>query len=158
LCAKYKSNVFQRVCKLSHLAANVNSEVHDYYCHCHFRSYGNFVPNPAGDISRLPGDVARPAGGGPRPAGGSQSPAGGLPSPAGDHHKYARLDHVYSKGLVTESPDATTDHRPVVTTVRAGGCCLGTSKLVPLKRRNFKAIRREELEGTLRLTEISRPP
>jgi hypothetical protein len=109
-----------------------------------FRSYGKFVPHPAGVISRPPGDVACPAGGGPRPAGGSpspagggQSPAGGLPSPAGDYHKYARLDHVYSKGLVSESrvtQDARTDHRPVVTTVRAGGHCRGEIKLVSLKR------------------------
>jgi hypothetical protein len=43
--------------------------------------------------------------------------------------RHARLDHVYTKGLVSESmvmPDATTDHRPVVTTVRAGGHCPGT--------------------------------
>jgi exonuclease III len=130
-----------------------------------FLSYGNFVPHPVGDISRPPGDVACPAGGGPRPAGGSpspaggrQSPAGGSPSPAGDYHKYARLDHVYSKGLVSESrvtPDATTDHRPVVTTVRAGGRCPGTIKFVSLKRQNFKAITREELEGTLKLTDWS---
>jgi hypothetical protein len=109
-----------------------------------FRSYSNFVPHPGGDLSRPPGDVASPAGGGPRPTGGSpspagggQSPAGGLPSPAGDYHKYARLDHIYSKGLVSESrlmPDLTTDHRPVVTTVRAGGHCPGTTKLVSLKR------------------------
>jgi hypothetical protein len=78
-----------------------------------------------------------------------------LTSPAGDFHKYARLDHIYTKGLVSESkvmPDATTDHRPVVTTVRAGGHCPGR-KLVSHKRRNFKAITREELEGTLRLTD-----
>ncbi len=75
-----------------------------------------------------------------------------------DHHKYARLDHVYSKGFDTESrvtQDATTDHRPVVTTVRAGGRGQDQSKLIPLKRRNFKAIRREDLEGTLRLTDWS---
>jgi hypothetical protein len=40
-----------------------------------FRSYGNFVPHPAGDLPRPPRDVASPAGGGPRPAGGSPSPA-----------------------------------------------------------------------------------
>jgi hypothetical protein len=130
-----------------------------------FWSYGNFVPHPEGDLSRPPRDVASPAGGGPRPAGGSpspagggQSPAGGSPSLAGDYHKYARLDHVYAKGLVSESrvtPDATTDHRLVVTTVRAGGRCPGTIKLVLLKRRNFKAITREELEGTLKLTNWS---
>jgi hypothetical protein len=59
-----------------------------------FRSYGNFTPHPAGDLSRLPGHVSSPAGGGPRPAGGlpspaggGQSPAGGSTSPAGDFHK-----------------------------------------------------------------------
>jgi hypothetical protein len=79
-----------------------------------FRSFGNFVPHPAGDLSRPPGDVASPAGGGPSPAGGGPSPAGGLPSPAGDgqnptgdFHKYARLDHVYTKstpGWTTSTP------------------------------------------------------
>jgi hypothetical protein len=117
-----------------------------------FRSFGNFIP--VGDLSRLPGDVTSPAGGGPSPAGGGPSPAGGLPSPAGgvqspagDFYKYARLDHVYTKGLISESkvlPDSTTDHRPVVTTVRAWSHGPGT-KLVSLKRRNFKAITRQGL-------------
>jgi hypothetical protein len=130
-----------------------------------FRSYGNFTP--AGDLSRPPGDVADPAGGGPRPAGGLPSPAGGGQSPAGgptsmagsDFHKYARLDHVYTKGLISESkviPDATTDHRPVVTTVRAGGRCTGMTKLVSPKRRNFKAIMRKKLEGALNQTDWTR--
>jgi hypothetical protein len=77
---------------------------------------------------------------------------------AGDFHKYARLDHVYTKGLISESkvmPDAMTDHRPVVTTVRAGGRGPDT-KLVSLKRRNFKAITRGELEGALNLTDWSK--
>jgi hypothetical protein len=52
-------------------------------------------------------------------------------------------------------PDSTTDHRPVVTTVRAGGHCPGT-KLVSLNRRNFKAITRGELEGALNLTNWTR--
>jgi hypothetical protein len=52
-------------------------------------------------------------------------------------------------------PDAPTDHRPVVTTVRAGGHCPGT-KLVSLKRRNFKAITLGELEGALKLTDWTR--
>jgi hypothetical protein len=52
-------------------------------------------------------------------------------------------------------PDATTDHRPVVTTVRAGGRGPDT-KLVYLKRRNFKAITRGELEGALNLTDWSK--
>jgi hypothetical protein len=83
-----------------------------------FRSFGNFVPRPAGDLSRPPGDV----------------------------------------GLISESnvlPDSTTDHRPVVTTVRAGSHGPGT-KLVSLKRRNFKAIRRQGLEGALNLTDWSK--
>jgi hypothetical protein len=116
-------------------------------------------------VSRLPVDVASPAGGGPSPAGGGPSPAGGLPSPAGDvqsqagdFHRHAQLDHVYTKGFISESkvmPDATADHRPVVTTVRAGGHCPGT-KLVSLKRRNFKAITRVELEGALAGTDWTR--
>jgi hypothetical protein len=39
-----------------------------------FRSYGNFIPHPAGDLSRPPRDNTNPAG-------GWQSPAGGLPNP-----------------------------------------------------------------------------
>jgi hypothetical protein len=52
-------------------------------------------------------------------------------------------------------PDSTTDHRPVVTTVRAGSHNPGT-KLVSLKRQNFKAITREELEGALSITDWTR--
>jgi hypothetical protein len=96
-----------------------------------FRSFGSFlprgdIPSPAGDLQRPPGDVARSAGGG-------QSPAGGGPSPAGDHHRYSRLDHIYTKGLVSESvvlPNSTTDYRPVVTTVRAGSHGPGATKQV----------------------------
>jgi hypothetical protein len=132
-----------------------------------FRSFGNFIPRPAGDLPRPPGDMARPRGDAPRPVGDPQcppgdvaSPAGGGPSPAGDHHRYSRLDHVYTKGLVSESvvlPDSTTDHRPVVTTVRVGSHRPGgATKLVSLKRRNFKAITRQELEGALNLTDWSK--
>jgi hypothetical protein len=144
---------------LAECTATAGLETHD--TSPTFRSYGNFIPHPAGDLSRPPGDVASPAGGGPgpagglpnpagggqSPAGGGQSPAGGLPSLAGDFHKCARLDNVYIKGLVSESkvmPDTTTDHRQVVTTVRAGGQCPGT-KLVSLKRQNFKVITRGSL-------------
>jgi hypothetical protein len=87
-----------------------------------FRSFRNFVPRPAGDLSRPPGDVTSPTGGGPSPSGGRTSPSGGGPSPAGDgqspvgdFHRYARLDHLDTKGLISESkviPDMTTDHRP----------------------------------------------
>jgi hypothetical protein len=87
---------------------------------------------------------------------GGQSPAGGGPSPAREHHRYSRLDHVYTKGLVSESvvlPDSTTDYRPVKTTVRAGSHAQGVVKLVSLKRQKFKAVTRQELEGALNLTE-----
>jgi hypothetical protein len=50
-------------------------------------------------------------------------------------------------------PNSTTDHRPVVTTVRAGSHGPGATKLVSLKRRNFKAITRQELEVALNLTD-----
>jgi hypothetical protein len=120
---------------LAECTATAGLEAHD--TSLTFRSYGNFVPHPAGDLPRPPVDVASPAGGGPRPAGGfpsraggGQSPAGGWPSLAGNYHKYGRLDHVYSKGLISESrvmPDSTTDHRSVVTTVKARG---------PLSRHN----------------------
>jgi hypothetical protein len=45
------------------------------------------------------------------------------------------------------------DHRPVVTTVRAGSHVPGAEKLVSLKRQNFKAVTRPELEGALNLTD-----
>jgi hypothetical protein len=69
---------------------------------------------------------------------------------------YSRLDHVYTKGLISESvvlPDSTTDHRPVMTTVRAGSHVPGAAKLVSLKRQNFKAVTRQELEGALNITD-----
>jgi hypothetical protein len=49
-------------------------------------------------------------------------------------------------------PNSTTDHRPVVTTVRAGSHVPGT-KLVSLKRRNFKAITQQELQGAFNITD-----
>jgi hypothetical protein len=82
--------------------------------------------------------------------------AGDGQSPAGDFHKDAWLDHVYTKGLISALQHfSTTDHRPVVTTVRAGSHGPGT-KLVSLKRRNFKAIKRRELEGALNITDWTR--
>jgi hypothetical protein len=41
----------------------------------------------------------------------------------------------------------------VVTTVRAGSHVPGAEKLVSLKRQNFKAVTRPELEGALNLTD-----
>jgi hypothetical protein len=41
-----------------------------------------------------------------------------------DCHMHSPLDHVYTEGFVAESvvlEDSTTDHRPMVTTVKAGG-------------------------------------
>jgi hypothetical protein len=73
-----------------------------------------------------------------------------------DYHRYSCLDHVYTKGLVYESvvlPDSTTDHRPVMTTVRAGSHAPGVIKLVSLKRPNFKAVTRQELEGAPNITD-----
>jgi hypothetical protein len=84
------------------------------------------------------------------------TPAGSGPSPAGDYHRYSQLDHVYTKGLISESvvlPDSTTDHRPVMTTVRSGIHVPRAAKLVSLKRRNFKAMTRQELEGALNITD-----
>jgi hypothetical protein len=51
--------------------------------------------------------------------------------------------------------DSTMDHRPVVTTIMAGSHGPGT-KLVSLKRRNFKAITRQELEEALNITNWTR--
>jgi hypothetical protein len=42
--------------------------------------------------------------------------------------------------------DSTTDHRPVVTTIKAGYHTLTAEKLVSLKRQNFKAVKRSGLE------------
>jgi hypothetical protein len=120
-----------------------------------FRSYSSSCPR-GGDPLSPAGDILSPTGDGTRPAGGGQSPAGSEPSPEGDYHKYSRLDHVYTKGLISESvvlPDSMTDHRPVVTTVRAGSHVPGAEKLVSLKRQNFKAVTRPELEGALNLTD-----
>jgi hypothetical protein len=96
-----------------------------------FRSYGNFIPHPAGDLSRSPGSsqVLQELGHVPQEVCQVRQEVdkvrpGGSTSPEGDFHKYARLDHVYTKGLVSESkvmPNATTDHRPVVTTNRQSG-------------------------------------
>jgi hypothetical protein len=66
------------------------------------------------------------------------------------------LDHVYTKGFISESvvlPDSSTDHRPLVTTVREGNHVPKTERLVTLKRQNFKALTRPELEGALNLTD-----
>jgi hypothetical protein len=62
------------------------------------------------------------------------------------------------KGLISELevlPDSTTDRRPVVTTIRAGSHVPGAEKLVSLKRQNFKAVTRHELEGALKLKDWS---
>jgi hypothetical protein len=62
---------------------------------------------------------------------------------------------MYTKGIISESvvlPDSTTDHRPVVTMVRAGSHVPRAAKLVSLNRRNFKAVTRPELQGALNLT------
>jgi hypothetical protein len=54
-------------------------------------------------------------------------------------------------------PNSRTDHRPVVTTVRAGSQSHSPgTKLVSLKRQNFKAITREELVGALSITDWTR--
>jgi hypothetical protein len=127
-----------------------------------FRLFINFVP--LGDCSRPPGDAAgggpSPAGSGPSPAGGLPSPAGDGQSPAGDFHKHTRIDHVYTRGLISElkmMPDSTMDHRPVVTTVRAWSRSHSPgTKLVSLKRQNFKAITREVLERALSISDWTR--
>jgi hypothetical protein len=96
-----------------------------------FRLFGSF--RPRGDPLSPAGDLPSPTGDGTRPTGGGQSPAGSGQSPAGDYHRYSRLDHIYTKGLISESvvlPDSTTDHRPVVTTIRARGHVTGADKLV----------------------------
>jgi hypothetical protein len=46
---------------------------------------------------------------------------------------------------------STTDHRPVVTTVRAGNHIPKAEKLVSLKRQHFTALTRSEHEGALNL-------
>jgi hypothetical protein len=123
-----------------------------------FRSFGSFCPPgeggdqpPPGDSLSPVGDSPSPAGDGPRPAGGGQSPVGGGQSAAGgdnddvNYHNYSRLDQVYTKRFISESAvlaNSTTDHRPVVTTVRAGNHIPKAEKLVSLKKQNFKALTR----------------
>jgi hypothetical protein len=119
-----------------------------------FRLFGSFRPR-GGDPLSPAGDLPSPTGDSTQPTGGGRSPAGSGQSPAGDYHKYSCLDHVYTKGLISESvvlPDSTTDHRPVVTLVRAGSHVPGAEKLVSL-RQNFKAVTTPELEGALNLTD-----
>jgi hypothetical protein len=68
--------------------------------------------------------------------------------------QHARLDHMYSKGFVAESTvlaDSTTDHRPVVNSIRGGDHVAKADKLASLKRRNFKAIGRKDLRAALNL-------
>jgi hypothetical protein len=69
------------------------------------------------------------------------------------------LDHIYTKGFISESvvlPDSTRDHRPVVITVWAGNHVPMADKLVSLERQNFKALTRSKLEGALNLTNWSK--
>jgi hypothetical protein len=47
--------------------------------------------------------------------------------------------------------NSTTDHRPVVTTVKAGNHAPRAEKLVSLKRQNFKALTRTDLERALNI-------
>jgi hypothetical protein len=66
-------------------------------------------------------------------------------------HSYAaRLDKVYMQGFPDATSkvleDKTTDHHPVLTTIKTGG---GHKHFIKLKRRNFKAIRRDTLEAAL---------
>jgi hypothetical protein len=124
-----------------------------------WRSFGNFCRPLRGGDPPSSGDPLRPARDTPSPAGDDQRPAGISRSSAGDDgnvdcHKHLRLDHVYTKGFVAELvvlADSTTDHRPVVTTVKAGDHVAKAEKLVSIKRQNFKAFTRTDLERALNL-------
>jgi hypothetical protein len=84
------------------LECTTSAGLETHYTGPTFRSFGSFRPQ-GGDPLSLAGDLPSPNGDSTGPAGGRQSPAGGGQSPAGDYHKYSRLDHVYTKGLISES-------------------------------------------------------
>jgi hypothetical protein len=93
-----------------------------------WRSFGNFCQLPQGGDLPPSGDPLLPSGDPLSPAGDAQRPAGSSRSLAGDDgnidcHKHSRLDHIYTKWFAAELvvlADSTTDHRPMVTTVKAG--------------------------------------
>ena len=69
----------------------------------------------------------------------------------GENRRHACLDHIYASVSVDHDvavlDDSTTDHRPVLATVRTGQTSeQGTTKLI---RRNYKAIKREDLVRSL---------
>jgi hypothetical protein len=70
--------------------------------------------------------------------------------------RHSRIDHVYSAGVdarVAALPNSATDHRPLLVTV-AASTASGTP-LGVIKRRNFKALRRPDLEQALHMTDWS---
>jgi hypothetical protein len=88
----------------------------------------DLVERPAGDSLSPTGDDRRAAGSGQSPAGDDNN--------AVDCHKHSRLNHVYTKAFVAEwvvLADSTTDHRLVVTTVKAGDHVAKAEKLVSSK-------------------------
>jgi hypothetical protein len=133
-----------------------SSGLETHYTSPTFRLFGSFRPQGGGD-QPPPGDPLSPAGDSPSPSEDGPRSTGSVQSPAGDnvdYHKYSRLDHLYTKGFISELvvlTDSTTDHRPVVTTVRAGNHVPKAEKLVSLKRQNVMALTRSELEGALNL-------
>jgi hypothetical protein len=98
--------------------------------------------------------------GGSQPGNGCGQPGEGSAQPGnrvgqiddGDacYSYVACLDNVYTEGFPDATSkvleDKTTDHHPVLTTIKSGG---GQKHLIKLKGRHFKAIRRGALEAAL---------
>jgi hypothetical protein len=67
-------------------------------------------------------------------------------------HRESTINHVYTAGVhadVTVLDDASTDHRPLVTSVSSVSVANRGTRLVTMKRRNFKKIDRARLEAAL---------
>jgi hypothetical protein len=104
---------------LAECTATAGLEAHD--TSPTFRSYGNFIPHPAGNLSRPSGDVASPAGGGhvPQEVCEVRQEVDKVRQEVRQVRQATFTSSLGWKGLVSESrvmPDSTTDHRPVVTT------------------------------------------
>lgn len=68
-------------------------------------------------------------------------------------HRFSTIDHTYTAGVVATVEvldDYSSDHRPMVLTINAGGDVSDAGRLVIVKRRNFKRLRRQQLEDALR--------
>jgi hypothetical protein len=76
----------------------------------------------------------------------------GPPNDDARTHRKACLDHVYVSGLANTSvkllDNAASDHRPLVLGIAAGNAC-NAERRQPIWRRNFKKIKRCQMEAAL---------